>query len=119
ELIIDPLTINIVLRNKLNMDIGTKTINKYSKIINSSRTIYIKGTPGAYEINNLDIGTRYILNAITKSRAYSLAGGGHTSETILKYKKLNKFSYVSLAGGALIEYLAGKKLPGVESLKNV
>jgi len=119
ELIIDPLTINIVLRSKLNMDIGIKTINKYSKIINNSKTIYIKGTPGAYEINHLDIGTKYILNAITKSKAYSLAGGGHTSETILKYKKLKKFSYVSLAGGALIEYLAGKKLPGVESLKNV
>lgn len=117
EISVNSSTIHTILNQNLNIDIGKRTINKYKKIINHAKMIYIKGPPGAYENKYLEKGTKEILKAISNSKSYSMAGGGHTSQAIDKFIKNNKFSYISLAGGALIDYLAGKKLPGIESLK--
>ncbi len=98
-------------------DIGPETVKKYVKIIKKAKTIFMKGTAGYCEERQFRKGTRKILRAIPKN-TYSLLGGGHLSSAIktLRIGK-SKFGYVSLAGGALIAYLAGEKLPGVEILK--
>ncbi|MBU2633670.1 MAG: phosphoglycerate kinase [Nanoarchaeota archaeon] len=116
EIVINPITIDSILVYDLNIDIGKRTIDHYKQILSKAKMIYIKGPPGAYENKLLEKGTKEILKTISNSKAYSLAGGGHTSQAIDKFIKKNKFSYISLAGGALIDYLAGEKLPGVESL---
>ena len=99
-------------------DIGTHTIKMYEKIIEDAKSIIFKGPLGVYEDARFSYGTRKILEAVANSKAYSVLGGGDTSTAVesLGLKKA-KFSYISLAGGAFIQFLSGKKLPGLEALK--
>lgn len=100
------------------LDIGEKTISKYSEIINSSNIIVMNGPAGVYEDDEFALGTRAILSAVANSKAFSLLGGGHTISAIDKFNfKKNQFGYVSLSGKALIEYLCGEKLPGIVALE--
>jgi phosphoglycerate kinase len=99
-------------------DIGTRTIDDYGKIINTAKSIVISGPMGVYENPEFSAGTKKILEQIAKSKAFSLAGGGHTISAIEEFKLNDKISYISTAGGALIEFLMGKKLPGVTALEN-
>jgi phosphoglycerate kinase len=98
------------------LDIGTKTIKEYGKIIKKSKTIFIKGSAGNYEKSGFEKGTKILLQEIGKSKAFSLVGGGDTTTAIEKYK-IKNLKNISLSGGALLEYLAGKNLPGLEVLK--
>ena len=78
----------------------------------------MKGTAGYCEDAKFCFGTRELLNAIASSKCFSVLSGGHTSTALKKFgipKK--KFDYVSLSGGALVWYLVGKKLPGLEALR--
>jgi phosphoglycerate kinase len=104
--------------NYMMLDIGASTVDDYGKIIRSSRTIVVSGPMGVYENKEFSFGTKQIFEEIANSRAYSLAGGGHTIGALQEFKLTDKISYVSTAGGALIEFLMGKKLPGVTALEN-
>ncbi|MEM5766582.1 MAG: phosphoglycerate kinase [Candidatus Aenigmatarchaeota archaeon] len=100
------------------LDIGKKTIKNYIEIINKAKAIVVKGPAGVYEKEGFEIGTREILEAIANSKAFSLIGGGDTGLAIEKLGiEKKKFSYISLGGGALITYLSGKPMPGIEALK--
>ena len=99
------------------LDIGTSTVEEYGKIIRNARTIVVSGPMGVYENKEFSFGTKKIFEEIANSRAYSLAGGGHTIGALQEFKLSDKISYISTAGGALIEYLMGKKLPGVTALE--
>lgn len=103
--------------NYLMFDIGAGTVEDYGKIIRNARTIVVSGPMGVYENSEFSFGTKRILEEITNSKAYSLAGGGHTIGALQEFKLSDKISYVSTAGGALIEFLMGKKLPGVNALE--
>jgi phosphoglycerate kinase len=72
---------------------------------------------GMYENSEFKLGTKRMLEAVASSKAFSLAGGGHTISAIEEFGLTKKISYVSTAGGALIEFLMGKKLPGVAALE--
>lgn len=99
-------------------DIGMKTVEKYEKIIKNASTIVLKGPPGVYEDENFSLGTKKILEAVANSKAFTLVGGGDTVLALRKFRiKKDKFSYVSLGGGALITYLSGKKMPAIEALR--
>lgn len=98
-------------------DIGAKTVEDYGRIIRNAKTIVVSGPMGVYENSEFSFGTKRILEEIANSKAYSLAGGGHTIGALQEFKLSNKISYVSTAGGALIEFLMGKKLPGVTALE--
>ncbi|MBD3252416.1 phosphoglycerate kinase, partial [Candidatus Pacearchaeota archaeon] len=99
-------------------DIGEKTINLYVKEIKKAKSIYMKGPPGASSLKEFEKGTKAILKAISKNKGFSLIGGGHLADAIKKSKiPRNRFSHISLSGGALLSYVAGKKLPGLEALK--
>ncbi|MBU5689662.1 MAG: phosphoglycerate kinase [Candidatus Aenigmatarchaeota archaeon] len=104
--------------DKMILDIGKETIKLYSEKIKQSKTIVVKGPAGVYEQKGFEKGTRDILNAVAKSKAFTLIGGGDTTVAMDKIGiKKESYSYISLAGGAMINYLSGKKLPGVEILK--
>jgi len=112
------ISINQLPTNYLIPDIGEKTIELYSKEIKKAKSIFMKGPAGNTDINEFKKGAFKILKAISKSKGFSLIGGGHSNEAIKESKiSKNKFNHVSLSGGALIAYVAGEKLPGIEALK--
>jgi phosphoglycerate kinase len=98
-------------------DIGTQTISQYSQIIRKAKSIVISGPPGVYERKEFLKGTKDILEAIATSKAFSLVGGGHTVAAVQELGLADKMSYISTAGGALIEFLMGKTLPAVAALE--
>jgi phosphoglycerate kinase len=112
ELSIDELPTDYIL-----CDIGTKTIKRYVEIIKESKSIVISGPLGIFENKEFAKGTKEILAAIASSKAFSLAGGGHTVAAIEALGLTKKMGYVSTAGGALIEFLMGEQLPGVVALQ--
>ena len=98
-------------------DIGVKTVEDYAKIIRNAKSIVVSGPMGVYENSEFSFGTKKILEEIANSKAFSLAGGGHTIGALQEFGLAPKISYISTAGGALIEFLMGKKLPGVVALE--
>ena len=98
-------------------DIGSKTVAEYAKIIADAKAIVVSGPMGVYENPQFNWGTKGVLTAIAESKAFSLAGGGNTIAAIEEYGLSKKIGYISTAGGALIEFLMGKKLPGVVALE--
>ena len=98
-------------------DIGAKTVEEYAKMVRKAKSIVVSGPMGVYENSKFIFGTKSVFEEIVKSKAFSLAGGGHTIAALQELGLSNRISYVSTAGGALIEFLMGKKLPGVVALE--
>ena len=98
-------------------DIGTETTKKYSEIIGEAKSIVLSGPMGVFENKEFLKGTKNIFSEVAASKSYSLVGGGHTVAAVEELGLAQKMSYVSTAGGALIEFLMGKQLPGVFALE--
>ena len=99
-------------------DLGSKTVEYYSKIISSAGTVFISGPAGFFEKENFSYGTRKLLDAIANSMATTIVSGGHLT-TILKEQGLEeKINHISTAGGALVLYLTGSKLPMIKALED-
>lgn len=98
-------------------DIGPKTIEIFREKILKAKTIFWSGPLGKIEEERFQRGTKEIAKAIIESGAFSVIGGGETIEFINKLGWADKFSHVSTGGSALLSYLAGEKLPGIEALK--
>ncbi|MEM3601413.1 MAG: phosphoglycerate kinase [Candidatus Bathyarchaeia archaeon] len=98
-------------------DVGAKTVENYSEMIRKAKSIVVSGPMGVFENSEFMFGTKRIFEEIANSKAFSLAGGGHTIAALQELGLSDKISYVSTAGGALIEFLMGKKLPGVVALE--
>jgi phosphoglycerate kinase len=112
--------INEINENEIILDIGSKTISSIEKIINNSKTVLWNGPAGYFENPNFQNGTKQILELISEKtendKIFSVAGGGETVAAINKFKKINSFTFVSTAGGAFLEHLEGKELPGIKAL---
>jgi phosphoglycerate kinase len=112
--------INKIDNDDMILDIGPKTIASIKNIVNNSNTVLWNGPAGYFENPNFANGTKQILEIITNKRSkdkiYAVAGGGETVAVINKFNKLDSFDFVSTAGGAFLEYLEGKKLPGIKAL---
>ena len=98
-------------------DIGTTTIQQYGEIIRKAKSIVISGPLGVFENKEFLKGTKGILESVAESKAFSLVGGGHTVAAVEQFGLEKKMGYISTAGGALIEFLMGEKLPGVAALE--
>jgi len=104
----------------MGLDIGPDTIKKFTDIIENSKTILWNGPMGVFEMENFAEGTKAIAEAVaraTEKGAFSLIGGGDSVAAINKYNLKDKVSYVSTGGGAMLEYIEGKELPGVKAIK--
>jgi phosphoglycerate kinase len=104
----------------LGLDIGDKTIALYSEVILKSKTILWNGPMGVFEMEKFAKGTTEIALAIaeaTSKGAYSLIGGGDSVAAINKNNLADRVSYVSTGGGAMLEYMEGKKLPGITAIR--
>ncbi len=106
--------------DEMILDIGPKTISKIKKIINESNTVLWNGPAGYFENLNFQNGTKEIAEIISQKtindKIFSVAGGGETVAAINKFKKQDSFTFISTAGGAFLEYLEGKNLPGIKAL---
>lgn len=100
----------------MGMDTGNKSIELFKKEISNAGTIFWNGPVGVFEWDNFSEGTRNIAYAVAESPAITVAGGGDTLAALKKYNLFSKFSHVSSGGGAAMELLEGRELPGVESL---
>jgi phosphoglycerate kinase len=104
----------------LGMDIGEKSIQLFSDVISKSKTILWNGPMGVFEMEKFSKGTSEIARAIaraTENGAFSLIGGGDSVAAINKNGLADKVSYVSTGGGAMLEYMEGKKLPGIVAVR--
>ena len=102
------------------MDIGPKTMEKFANVIKASKTILWNGPTGVFEFDNFSNGSRAVAEAIveaTKNGAYSLVGGGDSVACVNKFGLADQVSYVSTGGGALLEAIEGRVLPGIAAIK--
>jgi phosphoglycerate kinase len=113
----DCVSVDSVPSNTKILDIGPETIEAFSNIISTSKTILWNGPLGLTEYTPFQNGTRTTAHAVSESKATTVIGGGDTSEVLktLGFKE-GDFSHVSTGGGASLEFLSGKKLPGIEIL---
>ncbi|RWU08588.1 phosphoglycerate kinase [Pedobacter chitinilyticus] len=104
----------------MGLDIGSKTVELFSDIIKNSKTLLWNGPMGVFEMENFLQGTKAVAEAVveaTKNGAFSLIGGGDSAAAIAKFGLEDEVSYVSTGGGALLEYMEGKELPGVAAIQ--
>ena len=112
---------NDIEKGWMGLDIGEKSIEKFSEIIENSKTILWNGPMGVFEIEAFQNGTASIAKSIARATAkgaFSLIGGGDSVAAINKFNLAEKVSYVSTGGGAMLEYLEGKDLPGIAAIKS-
>ncbi len=104
----------------MGLDIGATAIKDFSSVIKKSKTILWNGPMGVFEMSNFENGTKGVAEAIaeaTEHGAYSLIGGGDSAAAINQFNFTDRVSYISTGGGALLEYLEGKELPGIKAIQ--
>jgi phosphoglycerate kinase len=105
--------------NWMGLDIGPETVKLFSKVVEESKTILWNGPMGVFEMEKFLIGTKAVAEAVVKATdngAFSLIGGGDSAAAVSKFNLTKEVSYVSTGGGALLEYMEGKELPGVKAI---
>lgn len=115
------VNINEIPDGWMGLDVGQQTIKDCEEIIKSSKVILWNGPMGVFEMDNFQAGTRAVADAIveaTKNGAFSLIGGGDSVAAINKYNLGDQVSHVSTGGGAMLEYLEGKELPGIAAINS-
>ena len=101
----------------MGLDIGEKTVELFTKAIEKANTIIWNGPMGVFEMDNFENGTRKIAEALGKSSAITIVGGGDSAAAAAKFGLSDSMSHISTGGGASLEYLEGKVLPGIEVLE--
>lgn len=117
---IEHCSINEIPDGWMGLDIGIKSANKFTEVIENSSTLLWNGPIGVFEMSNFSMGTLKIAMAVARATdkgAYSLIGGGDSISAVNKYSLAHKISYISTAGGALLEYIEGKKLPAIKAIE--
>jgi phosphoglycerate kinase len=102
----------------MGLDIGPETLSRFGEALKDARTVLWNGPMGVFEMEPFSKGTLGMIRYIVSSGAMSVVGGGDTDTAVHKSGQADKISYISTAGGAFLELLEGKKLPGVEALKD-
>jgi phosphoglycerate kinase len=113
----DVKAVGNVAADEMILDIGPDTADRFARMLNDAGTIVWNGPVGVFEFDQFGEGTRTLAQAIARSPAFSIAGGGDTLAAIEKYRVEDDISYISTGGGAFLEFLEGKKLPAVAVLE--
>ena len=99
------------------LDLGPKTIGHYRRIISGAGTVFMSGPAGSFETERFSHGTRSLLEGVASSMATTIVSGGHLSHALKKYGLADRIDHVSTAGGALVLYMTGKRLPMIRALE--
>jgi phosphoglycerate kinase len=113
----DVKSVGNVAPEEMILDIGPDTAERFARMLHDAGTIVWNGPVGVFEFDQFGEGTRTLAQAIARSPAFSIAGGGDTLAAIEKYRVEDDMSYISTGGGAFLEFLEGKKLPAVAVLE--
>ncbi|MGA2198471.1 MAG: phosphoglycerate kinase [Nitrososphaerales archaeon] len=111
------LDVSQVTDKMVVLDVGAKTIDKYSRYIKGAGTVFMSGPPGAFEYAEFAVGTEMLLKALADSFGTTIVSGGHLSAALNRFGVNESIDHVSTAGGALVQYLAGKRLPLMDALE--
>jgi len=112
------LDVRDVNKGDLVYDLGPKTIEHYNKIISGAGTVFISGPPGFFEKEQFSYGTKALLEGVANSMATTIVSGGHLTSALKRYGLTEKINHISTAGGALVLYLTGERLPMIQSLED-
>jgi len=110
------VSVNDLPADGLIVDIGGKTLDAYAKIIIQAGTVFVNGSPGIFEKDIGQKGTRDLWSVIAEAPAFTVLGGGDTVLSFNRFTNINKIGFVSTGGGALIRYLSGQRLPVLDAL---
>ena len=102
--------------DRMGLDIGPETVRRYSEIVRRAKTIVWNGPMGVFEKPQFAEGTFAIARAVAESNAFSIVGGGDSAAAVAQSGVESKITHISTGGGATLEFLSGRKLPGVEVL---
>jgi len=103
--------------NEMFLDVGRKTIDSFSTIISEAGTVFVNGPAGMFESELFEHGTKEIWQSIAESKGYSVVGGGDSVSAATRFTDLKKIDYICTAGGAMVRFLSGVKLPLIEAMK--
>ncbi len=115
---VGPVDIDSIPADHMGLDIGPKTVALYRDAIKDSKLVVWNGPMGVFELDKYANGTRGVAEALAESDAYSIIGGGDSAAAVEKFGLADKMSHISTGGGASLEFMEGKKLPGVEALND-
>jgi len=114
----EQVSVSELPKDNMIYDIGTETVLEFKAALKGAKLVVVNGPMGVFEKMDFEIGTKKVLDAVSKSRAFSLIGGGATVAALEQADfSHNQFSHVSLAGKALLHYFGGKELPGLVALQ--
>jgi len=99
------------------LDIGLDTIQLFNQIVSQAKMIIWNGPMGVFEVAKFASGSRAVAQAVAQSSAFSVVGGGDTITLLEQLNVIDKIDHISTGGGAMLKFLAGEKLPGIEALK--
>ena len=99
------------------LDLGPKTVSHYGRLISGAGTVFFSGPAGFFEYERFSYGTRSLLERVATSMATTIISGGHLTSALKRYGLADKIDHISTAGGALVLYLTGQKLPMIEALE--
>jgi len=117
EIVATEVATNPAVQQKLFADIGERTIKRYKQEIAQAGSIFVNGPAGVYEDPRWEKGTKEIWNSIADAKGYTVIGGGDTITAATKFTDLSKYSYVCTAGGAMVRFLAGKRMPLIVAME--
>lgn len=110
------VTVDQVPVDRMALDIGPETVKLYQQAVADAKTVIWNGPMGVFEVDAFAVGTGAVAQAVASSGAYSIVGGGDSVASIEKAGLNDKINHISTGGGASLEFLEGKKLPGIEVL---
>lgn len=102
----------------MGLDIGPKTAEKYAEVINASKLIIWNGPMGVFEMEKFANGTKTVADAMAATEGYTIIGGGDSAAAVEKFEVANKMDHISTGGGASLELMEGKQLPGIVALND-
>lgn len=111
-------TIDNVPDNMMMLDIGSNTINKFKTYINDSKTVFWNGPVGVSELKNFEYGTKALCEILANTTSNVVIGGGDSASAAIRFGYKDKFSHISTGGGASLEFIEGKVLPGIDAIDN-